>query len=113
MILTNRRDWSGWLVAPYSEVLAGLYLNELAEHANVVSLHSVIFLRLLENPGFFFLVSHLVPGRSGVDDRYPRDRALYFTKGLLVSLIGLILADCLLYRNVMLLKATVSHLIVK
>ena len=50
VILTNRRDWSGWLVAPYSEVLAGLYLNELAEHANVVSLHSVILLRLLENP---------------------------------------------------------------
>ena len=50
VILTNRRGWSWWLVAPYCEVLAGLYLNELAKHANVVSLHSVILLCLLEYP---------------------------------------------------------------
>ena len=50
VILTNRRGWSWWLVAPDCEVLARLYLNEFAEHANVVSLHSVILLSLLEYP---------------------------------------------------------------
>ena len=47
---------------------ASLYLNKLAEHADVVSLDPMILLQLLKNTRLFFLVGHLIPDRCCVNN---------------------------------------------